>query len=343
MENLQRDGPDSGTPFEPPTAAERRAVRSERVVLTVCAPVLDGRHAGDDWHGYGGPDADPELTDEETAAASAGCRAGAALVEPPGSAKEHPGPRRRGSRGSRRVAAVRGCRLRLLERVRGCVRGGVASHRLAIVVLVRPGVRRVSTGSRLAARGPGRRRRPLELAATSRGRRPGSRLATLTIGRIRPCRAYGSPNMHALDWSARRFIGLFGADAGPTAWPRFHAQTAGRIDSMASEGVPNGPEMTIWQGNLARRTRRGLRAGRHRPPAPAPAADITGGGVASAMIRTWTTSGSARRSGSFASGAACARSMLRSWPACPSHASRGLSEAILGSNRSRRSGPSPRP
>jgi hypothetical protein len=70
MENLQRDGPDSGTPFEPPTAAERRAVRSERVVLTVCAPVLDGRHAGGEWRGYGGPDAGPELTDEETAAAS---------------------------------------------------------------------------------------------------------------------------------------------------------------------------------------------------------------------------------------------------------------------------------
>ena len=70
MENLQRDGPDSGTPFEPPTAAERRAVRSERVVLTVCAPVLDGRHAGDEWAGYGGPDADPELTDEDAAAAS---------------------------------------------------------------------------------------------------------------------------------------------------------------------------------------------------------------------------------------------------------------------------------
>jgi hypothetical protein len=70
MENLQRDGPDSGTPFEPPTAAERRAVRSERVVLTVCAPVLAGRHAGDEWPGYGGPDAGLELTDEESAAAS---------------------------------------------------------------------------------------------------------------------------------------------------------------------------------------------------------------------------------------------------------------------------------
>lgn len=69
MENLQRDGPDSGTPFEPPTAAERRAVRSERVVLTVCAPVLDGRHAGVERHGYGGPNAGAELADEETAAA----------------------------------------------------------------------------------------------------------------------------------------------------------------------------------------------------------------------------------------------------------------------------------
>ena len=43
---------------------------------------------------------------------------------------------------------------------------GVAGHRLAIVVLVRPGVRRVSAGSGLAARGPGGRRRALELAAT---------------------------------------------------------------------------------------------------------------------------------------------------------------------------------
>ncbi len=51
MEDLQRDGPDSGTPFEPPTAAERQAVRSERVVLTVSAPVLDGRHASADWEG----------------------------------------------------------------------------------------------------------------------------------------------------------------------------------------------------------------------------------------------------------------------------------------------------
>jgi hypothetical protein len=70
MENLQRDGPDSGTPFEPTTAAERRAVRAERVMLTVCAPVLDGRHARSDWDGYGGPDAATELTDEELAAAS---------------------------------------------------------------------------------------------------------------------------------------------------------------------------------------------------------------------------------------------------------------------------------
>ena len=70
MEDLQRDGPDSGTPFEPTTAADRRAVRSERVVLTVCAPVLDGRHAGGDWDGVRRPDADPELADEEAAAAS---------------------------------------------------------------------------------------------------------------------------------------------------------------------------------------------------------------------------------------------------------------------------------
>ena len=71
MENLQRDGPDSGTPFEPPTAAERQAVRSERVVLTVSAPVFDGRHAGGDRDGAERPRyAGPELTDEDAAAAS---------------------------------------------------------------------------------------------------------------------------------------------------------------------------------------------------------------------------------------------------------------------------------
>jgi hypothetical protein len=72
MENLQRDGPDSGTPFEPPTAAERRAVRSERVMPSVCAPVLDGRHARDAWDGDGGPDSGLELTDEDAAVASWG-------------------------------------------------------------------------------------------------------------------------------------------------------------------------------------------------------------------------------------------------------------------------------
>ena len=56
MEDLQRDGPDSGTPFEPTTAAERRAVRSERVVLTVSAPVFDGRHAGGRWEAAEGRD-----------------------------------------------------------------------------------------------------------------------------------------------------------------------------------------------------------------------------------------------------------------------------------------------
>jgi hypothetical protein len=70
MENLQRDGPDSGTPFEPPTAAERLAVRSERVMPTVCAPVLDGRHAGEEWDGDGGLDAGPEPTDEDPVASS---------------------------------------------------------------------------------------------------------------------------------------------------------------------------------------------------------------------------------------------------------------------------------
>ncbi len=69
MEDLQRDGPDSGTPFEPTTAAERQAVRSERVVLTVSAPVFDRRHAGDDLGGAEGRDTDPDLADDDAAAA----------------------------------------------------------------------------------------------------------------------------------------------------------------------------------------------------------------------------------------------------------------------------------
>ena len=70
MEDLQRDGPDSGTPFEPTTAAERRAVRSERVVLTVSAPVFDGRHAGGHWEAAEGRDTDPDLADDDALAAS---------------------------------------------------------------------------------------------------------------------------------------------------------------------------------------------------------------------------------------------------------------------------------
>jgi hypothetical protein len=76
MEHLQRDGPDSGTPFEPTTAAERRAVRSERVVLTVSAPVLDGRHTGGEWDGAEGYDTDPELAETDEAARSGGVGSG---------------------------------------------------------------------------------------------------------------------------------------------------------------------------------------------------------------------------------------------------------------------------
>ncbi len=68
MENLQRDGPDSGTPFEPPTAADRLAVRSERVMLTLSAPVFDGRHAGDDWDDAEARAIDAESADEDGAA-----------------------------------------------------------------------------------------------------------------------------------------------------------------------------------------------------------------------------------------------------------------------------------
>ena len=70
MEDLQRDGPDSGTPFEPTTAAERQAVRSERVVLTVSAPVFDGRHAGDAWEAGESRDTDPEFADQDGPMAS---------------------------------------------------------------------------------------------------------------------------------------------------------------------------------------------------------------------------------------------------------------------------------
>ena len=72
MEDLQRDGPDSGTPFEPTTAAERQAVRPERVTLTVSAPVFDGRHASADWESDRGLEAGPEPADEDAVAASVG-------------------------------------------------------------------------------------------------------------------------------------------------------------------------------------------------------------------------------------------------------------------------------
>jgi len=60
----QRDGPDSGGPFEPTTDAERRAVRPERVALTLSARVLDGRHGGGEWDGVEGLDA-AEFGDED--------------------------------------------------------------------------------------------------------------------------------------------------------------------------------------------------------------------------------------------------------------------------------------
>jgi hypothetical protein len=65
MHDLQRDGPDSGGPFEPTTDAERRAVRPERVAPTVSAPVLDGRHGGDEWDGRDRLDAGIDLADED--------------------------------------------------------------------------------------------------------------------------------------------------------------------------------------------------------------------------------------------------------------------------------------
>jgi hypothetical protein len=72
MQDLQRDGPDSGSRFEPTTAAERLAVRPERVALTVSAPVFDGRHAGGDWDGDDGRDSGLELADEDATVASEG-------------------------------------------------------------------------------------------------------------------------------------------------------------------------------------------------------------------------------------------------------------------------------
>jgi hypothetical protein len=71
MEDLQRDGPDSGTPFEPPTAADRRAVRSERVVLTLSTPVFEAHHAGGDSEAADSRDIDPDLTDDDAAAVGA--------------------------------------------------------------------------------------------------------------------------------------------------------------------------------------------------------------------------------------------------------------------------------
>jgi hypothetical protein len=72
MQDLQRDGPDSGSPFEPTTAAERLAVRPERVALSVSAPVFDARHAGGDRDGDDGRGSSLELADGDAAVAHAG-------------------------------------------------------------------------------------------------------------------------------------------------------------------------------------------------------------------------------------------------------------------------------
>ncbi len=74
MHDVQRDGPESGSPFEPTTAGERLGVRPERVVPIVGVPVFDGRHGRDDVvrDGGDGRDTPTEMADLDSAVPSHG-------------------------------------------------------------------------------------------------------------------------------------------------------------------------------------------------------------------------------------------------------------------------------